>query len=147
MTPRESWNRVARTVALLLAAGSVPYWGFACSFGLLSGLVVLLAPLYVLLFQAALTTIVLALCLARDAYGAARVLGLSLALGPGFAASGWYASKWVECARAADSGACFEYLNGSPLLPIGVAGYALVSTAGAIVVLAVVRCEITRRSA
>lgn len=146
MTPRESWNRVARTVALLLAAGSVPYWGFACSFGLLSGLIVLLAPLYVLLFQAALTTIVLALCLARDAYAAARVLSVSLALGPGFAAAGWYAWKNVVCARAADSAACFEHLNGSPVLPIGVAGYALASIAGAIVVLAVVRREITSRA-
>lgn len=136
------WNRVAKVTAVGFLIGSVPYLIAAFTCGLLSGLIVLMVPLYAVLLHVAIVVIALAVSLAQRRYGVARVVTLVLALVPATAFTGWYAREWWRCEQAADSAACFEYLNGSPLLPITVAGYAIVSLTIAAAALFVIQRQV-----
>jgi hypothetical protein len=111
---------IAAVTTVVLVVGSLMYWGVALTFGLISGLVVIMAPAYPLLVQAALATIVVNLCLWRRAPTLALVLGLPVVTLPQVGVSAWYAWEWWACEQAIDPAACFAYLNGSVLLPIAV---------------------------
>lgn len=118
---RRRLNQQAKWAAIAVSVGSVPYLLATFSFGLISGLIVVMLPGYACLFIVALLVIVVSLCLARRWYGLARFTGASVALMPGGGLAGWYISELVFCERGADKAACLNYLNGSPLLPLGVA--------------------------
>jgi hypothetical protein len=122
------FGTLAAACAALLVVGSVLYWSIALTFGLISGLVVLMAPVYPLLLQAVFTTMVASLCLWRGRPWLALVLGVPLVVLPQLVVLCWYGWELYACQVAPDPDACFAYLNGSPLLPLGVGIYAL--TAG-----------------
>lgn len=139
-----NWNRVAALTAIGLVASSVPYLGCAFSFGLLSGLIVLLVPLYVVFVHVALTVIVVSLLLGRRWLGLAQAAGAVVSVTPAALGDAWYAHAWWHCEHVADRTACLQYLNGSPLLPLGVAGYTLLSLAVLGIVTFVIRKEAAR---
>jgi hypothetical protein len=141
------WKRVAKLAALGFVIGSVPYLGCAFTVGLISGLVVLLAPLYPVLFQVTLITVAVALALAGRRHGLARGLGLGLALGPALVAVSAYVKARLDCATQDDARACVEYLHGQPpLLPIVLGGYLLLALVMSAVVLFVVRGDVRREA-
>lgn len=126
---RPLFGTLAAGLSALLLVGSVIYWAFALTFGLISGLVVLLAPLWPLLAQALVLGVVLSLGAwlrwERLAAGAALLIaGL-----PAASVVGWYAWELWSCETAADPAACYAYLNGSPLLPALVGLTAVVAAA------------------
>jgi hypothetical protein len=81
--PDERWLKVAQGLALVVGLSIPAFIGFGLTIGLITGLVVLVAPFYVLGFQMGLTALVVSLCLWRRRYGVARVLGTPLVLVPG----------------------------------------------------------------
>jgi len=125
---------VALALSVVLVVGSVAWWAFGLTFGLVSGLVVLMAPAYPLLVQALLVGIVLSLGLWRARPRLGALLALPVATLPQVGLVGWYGWELWTCRTAADPAACFAYLNGSVLLPVGV-GVAVLASVVQVVVL------------
>lgn len=138
----KAWRRIAALAGFGFLGGSVPYLGCAFTFGIISGLIVILVPLYPVLFQIMLVVVAVALSLAARRHALARVLGTVLSLAPALAAVGAYTNARIGCERAQDAAACVAYLNGDPpLLPIAVGVYLVPSMVGAAIVLFVVRSD------
>ena len=146
MRPSRLFGALAVLLPVLLLAGSVIYWAFGLTFGLISGLVLLMAPLYPLLFQAGVTATVVSLCLWREAFRTAIVLGLGCVILPQAALVAWYGRELWRCQHAADPSACFDYLNGSPILPalVGLALLVAAVEATGVVVVAGGAWKVTR---
>ncbi len=132
------WGGIALVLTGALVFGSIGFWAFGLSFGLLSGLVVLMAPIYPLLVQGMVTAIVVSLCLWRGWWRASLFLGTVLVVVPQAGIVGEYAYQEWLCTRAADPDACFAYLNGSVLLPIFVVLAVLVAIAELVMMFGVV---------
>ena len=128
------YGHLALALTVLLLVGSGAFWAFGLTFGLISGLVVLMAPLYPLLVQALGMAIVVSLCLWRRSYLGALLLGLCCALLPQGLLVAWYGRELWRCQVAVDPAPCFGYLNGSPLLPFFI-GLAVLASAGEVMVL------------
>lgn len=116
-----------------LVFGSVGYWAVGLTFGLISGLVVFMAPAYPILLQAMLTAIAVSACLWRGWWRVAIGLGGLLIVVPQAVMLIVYVYQEWACTRAADPDACFAYLNGSVLLPI----FVMLAVAAALVELGV----------
>jgi hypothetical protein len=112
----EPWRKVALGLALAIGLSIPTFIVFGLTIGLITGLVVLVAPLYVLALQMGIAALVVALCLWRRRYGLARLLGMPLVIVPEVLFAGWYLRERHRCVVAADPRACFAYLDGSPLL-------------------------------
>lgn len=114
---RPFFGTLAAGLSLLLLVGSVIWWAFALTFGLISGLVVLMAPLWPLLAQALVLGVVLSLGAWLRWERLAALVGLAVVGLPASGVVGWYGWQLWQCESAADPDACYAYLNGSPLLP------------------------------
>jgi hypothetical protein len=136
------WNRVAVGAAVGFAASSVPYWLFGCTFGVLSGLIAFLAPLYPFLLQLTLVVVGVSAALARRWYVVARLVALALGLLPAAATGAWYGGQRWACAQAADSAACFEYLDGEFPIHLFVGAHVLLSSLLVVLALVVVQREV-----
>src|SRR5688572_14585728 len=123
----ERWRKVAQGLALAIGISIPAFVVFGLTIGLITGCVVLVAPLYVLGFQMGLAALVVSLCLSRRRHGLALLLGTPLLLVPEVLFAGWYVRERHRCAIAADPQACFAYLDGSPLLMAFVILAAIVS--------------------
>jgi hypothetical protein len=117
-TAPNPWGWITLILCGALVFGSVGYWAVGLTFGLISGLVVLMAPAYPILLQVMLTAIVVSACLWRGWWRLALGLGGLLIVVPQTVMVVVYAYQEWACTRAADPTACFAYLNGSVLLPI-----------------------------
>ena len=116
----------------VLVFGSVLYWAIALSVGVLTGLVLLLGPAYPFLMSPVLAVFLTSLCWWRGWRWAGFGLGLVVLVAPAAVVSGVYAREWHACTVAADPDACFAYLNGSPVLPVGVAVVVLMAASGVV---------------
>ncbi|MEZ5116749.1 MAG: hypothetical protein R2737_10815 [Candidatus Nanopelagicales bacterium] len=133
ITPR-AWLRTALLAALGLLVITPLAVAFGITFGLISGLIVLMIPAYVVLVWLVATTVTVALCMWREHPALARALGTVVALGPAVTAVVLYARASLNCRGAVDERACYDYLNGSPLLPILVGLSVVVALAAAVAV-------------
>jgi len=120
-------NRIARNLFIAWFVGSIPYLLFTCTVGLISGLIVVLVPFYALCAQSVAVVVVVSLCAARQRFVLARGAGIFLSGTPGLGLVSWYVREWRECADLDDPAACFAYLNGGPLMPLGVGLVAVLS--------------------
>lgn len=127
------WLKSAKWLALL-AGISVPIFiFFGLTIGLITGLVVVLAPVYALALQMGIAGIAVSLCLWRRSYVLARAVGLVLVVVPELGFAGWYVRARILCGQAPDPRACLEYLDGSPLLRVLVVVGLLASGLGSVV--------------
>lgn len=121
------WRKLAGLLALVLLAGTPLAVFFSMTVGLITGLVVLFVPLYVLAAWQIVTAVSVSLCLWRQWFVAARVVGCACLLGPASGVALWYWRKYDACQKSDDVAKCLAYLNGSPLLPFFVGVVVLVA--------------------
>lgn len=131
------WGWVALGLTVLLVAGSACWWGVGLTFGIVSGLVVLMAPAYPFLVQALVAGILVSLGLWRGWPRVGVLLALPVVTLPQLGIVGWYGWELWRCETAADRDACYAYLNGSVLLPVGVGGAVSASVVEVVVLAAV----------
>lgn len=134
LTAARVYGITAAVATIGLLGGSVVYWAVALTFGVISGLLVLMAPAYPLFVQAAVVTIVANVCLWLRSPLAALLLGLPIVTLPQVVMVAWYGKEWLSCLNGPVPAACLDYLNGSPLLPV-VMGGALVAGGLEVVIL------------
>lgn len=128
LTPKQ-WLRCAQLLAAMLLFGTPMAAFFSLTVGLITGLIILIVPGYLFGAWLAMAGIVVSLCLWRQRPLLARILGGGATLGPAGAAVGSYAVALARCRHAPDPARCYEYINGSPLLPFFVGVCALVGLA------------------
>lgn len=111
------WLKLAGLLTFFFAVGTPFMALIAGTIGLLTGLIVLIVPVYVLVAWATITSIFVCLCLWRRWAVAAGAVGCLFMLGPASGVASWYARELHRCEHALDPAKCSAYLNGSPLLP------------------------------
>ncbi len=141
------WNQRAKWIAIGVAAGSPLYLLVTFTFGLISGLIVVMAPMFPVLLLVAFTACLVSLCLARQRYVLATIMGVLVSVVPTILPIIWYAAEWRKCTQLPSPEECFDYLNGSPLLLIGVGAMLAVGLCCAAMVVVVVHQEQKRIAA
>lgn len=134
--PSNPFGWLALALAFLLVVGSLAWWAVGLTFGVVSGLVVLMAPAWPFLVQALVAAILTSLGLWRGRPLLGALLALPVIVLPQLGIVGWYGWELWSCHTAADPDACYAYLNGSVLLPVGV-GVSVLAAAVELLVLSV----------
>jgi hypothetical protein len=139
MAPRRVFGVLTLVLGLMLVVGTILCAGVGGTFGLLSGLVVLMVPAWLLYAQALGGAIVTCAALWRGAPRGAAVLGSLAVAVPGAAVVLAYGAAYAQCLAGPDEAGCLDYLNGSPLLPFFVGVTAVLTLGEVAVVLGVAR--------
>jgi hypothetical protein len=122
------WGRLALICLAALPVGTIGFAVMSMTVGLITGLIVVMIPLWGLFVQGTLTLLFVSLCMKARLSIAARVVGGVCLLAPAVYATLQYAGAISLCHRLDDSEACLAYLNGSPpLLQFAVVAYGIVS--------------------
>lgn len=137
---RDPWLKKAKILSLVLLFGTIVFVAGGLTIGLITGLILLMAPMYVIGAVCTLAAICVSLCLWRRWYWTALTLGSLILLTPTTVLVSWYAMQWQRCKQVPDPQACLAYLNGSILLPIFIFICCVVTIAGcSFIVLTVLR--------
>lgn len=115
LTPRQ-WLAAAGWIALGWVVAAVVTAGLSLTVGIVTGLIVLTVPAFLLASWLCLVAVVVCLAQWRGHRALARVLAASLALVPAALAVGAYVNARRSCSSDPDPAGCLAYLDGSPLL-------------------------------
>jgi hypothetical protein len=116
-----------------LPVGSIAFAFFGITIGLITGLIVVMIPLYVLFVQATVSLMLVSLCMKVAAPTAARVVGAVGLLAPVAFAALRYGAELLLCDQGPEAAACRAYINGDPpLVPVGLVLYAGISVGAAV---------------
>jgi hypothetical protein len=121
------WGRVALICLAALPVGTIGFAFMSMTIGLITGLIVVMIPLWGLFVQGTMTLLLVSLCMKGRLSIAAHVVGGVCLLAPAVYAALQYAGAISLCHRLDDPEACLAYLNGSPLLQFAVVAYGIVS--------------------